>query len=402
MKNKLLSIAFILLGTVSGQAQEVNTKGPRQFAVSLQSGNYYDLQYTSFDDLLNGASGEDMHGLNGPNTTFDVGAGLRLHYYYSPLLSFELGYDRATVTGANSVEWHSSKNEAYSLAMKFDLKKSSLIEEYTTVPFLRIGTGMLNYDATRSFVSDGIMFSTAVGSSTFSEVGGGIQHHFTDALSVNMQSSFRIINTDAWDGYDYSSGRDHLMMTTVGVEYAFGGNKHMNRLPSYRDSRVNQLMNELETIKSNENSMMELIQHNSEDNAALKKDLEAMKKGIEELAETQAAFMNSNATAEELGTYRIYYGFNKANIEDEFAMELQKRVFALEGKDVVYVLQAFSDAKGTSLSNSLIRQKRLNKATELLKSWGISEDNIEIQKWNGEHTGDDQLDRRLEVTIKNK
>jgi len=401
MKRTIIKIAFGFLSIGALQAQEVVESAVRQYAFSFQTGHYYDLKFSSFDDLMNGASGEDMRGLNGLNSKFDVGFAGKFHYYYSPLLSFELGYDRASVTGANNVEWHISQNEAYTVGMKMNLKKLSQVNDYATIPFMKLGYGILNYDAQRSFVSDGIMFSTTSGATTVSDIGFGIQHHISDAVSVNIQSSWRIVNTDAWDGYDYSSGKDHLLVTTVGAEYAFRKGRHINRLPSYRDVRVNRLMLELETLKSNDESIMQMIQLNTKENAQLKADMELMKEGLDKLAEAQEGLTSQlNGPMNGFGTYRIYYRFNNAVIEKAFQIELQKRVFALEGEDYRIELQAFSDAKGTKVANAFIRQKRINKAKDLLNSWGISDEKIIVKKWSGEYTGTDDMDRRLEVTIK--
>jgi outer membrane protein OmpA-like peptidoglycan-associated protein len=394
MKNRVLTFITLALMPAVMQAQEA-----KQIAFSVQTGHYYDLQYTSFDDLLNGASGEDMRGLNGMDTKFDVGMGLRAHYYYSPLVSFELGYDRATVTGANSVEWHSSQNSAYSVGAKFSMKKSTLTETLNTVPFARISMGILNYEAQRSFVSDGIEFSNTVGATSFTTLGFGVQHHITNAFSVNLQSSLRVVNTDAWDGYDYSSGRDHLMMTTIGVEYALGKGSHMNRLPTSRDPRVNSVLDEINLIKQNEESTLKMLDIQAKENAELKEKYALLEKGMEELATKQAEF-SKTSTSETIAPYVIYYDFNSSKVQTVFELELQKRVFELADQNAVFTIQAFSDEKGTKLANSLIRARRIAKIKALLKSWGIQDDNIVIKEWDGSHSGNDRLDRRVELTVK--
>jgi outer membrane protein OmpA-like peptidoglycan-associated protein len=394
MKNRVLTFITLALMPAVMQAQEA-----KQIAFSVQTGHYYDLQYTSFDDLLNGASGEDMRGLNGMDTKFDVGMGLRAHYYYSPLVSFELGYDRATVTGANSVEWHSSQNSAYSVGAKFSMKKSTLTETLNTVPFARISMGILNYEAQRSFVSDGIEFSKTVGATSFTTLGFGVQHHITNAFSVNLQSSLRVVNTDAWDGYDYSSGRDHLMMTTIGVEYALGKGSHMNRLPTSRDPRVNSVLDEINLIKQNEESTLKMLDIQAKENAELKEKYALLEKGMEELATKQAEF-SKTSTSETIAPYVIYYDFNSSKVQTVFELELQKRVFELADQNAVFTIQAFSDEKGTKLANSLIRARRIAKIKALLKSWGIQDDNIVIKEWDGSHSGNDRLDRRVELTVK--
>jgi hypothetical protein len=403
---KSIFIATALMGALSMSAQEAAPKATtyRTFGLSLESGHYYDLQFTSFDDLLNGASGEDMRGLNGPGTTFDVGFGARATYYYSPLTSFDFAFDKATVTGANFVETHVSKNTAYTLGMNINLKKGDLQEEYTFVPFGRIGFGMLNYDAQRSFVSDGIEFSNRIGGTTHTEVGGGVVGHINDGLSVRMMSVLRVINSDAWDGYDYSSGKDHLMKTTVSVEYAFGKSRHMNRLPSYRDARVAALQQELAILKSDSESAMKMITENSAKQNKLAEDLEKMKEGMDALVEQQEALAASKASSasSSLETYNIYYAFNEARPNDQFTAELQSKVFALTGQDVVFTIQAFSDPKGTKLQNSLVRARRIAQVKSLLKGWGIEEANIEVLEWDGTYTGTDSLDRRVEIGVRKK
>jgi outer membrane protein OmpA-like peptidoglycan-associated protein len=257
----------------------------------------------------------------------------------------------------------------------------------------------LNYEAQRSFVSDGIEFSNTVGATSFTTLGFGVQHHITNAFSVNLQSSLRVVNTDAWDGYDYSSGRDHLMMTTIGVEYALGKGSHMNRLPTSRDPRVNSVLDEINLIKQNEESTLKMLDIQAKENAELKEKYALLEKGMEELATKQAEF-SKTSTSETIAPYVIYYDFNSSKVQTVFELELQKRVFELADQNAVFTIQAFSDEKGTKLANSLIRARRIAKIKALLKSWGIQDDNIVIKEWDGSHSGNDRLDRRVELTVK--
>ena len=399
---KVNLIAAVLLSALSMSAQEKTLINPstnyRVFGLSLESGHYYDIAFTSFDDLQNGASGEDMRGLNGPGTKFDVGFGFRASYYYSPLVSFDFAYDRAEVTGANSVETHISKNEAFTLGANFNFKRADRTEQYKIVPFARLGVGVLNFDSQRYFVSDGIEFSNRIGATTHTETGLGVQMHITDAFSVRAQSILRIVYSDAWDGYDYSSGRDHMLKTTVGLEYAFGQGRHKNTLPAFRDTRVAQLAARVDALQSSEEAMLKMLAENTAVQTKLQEDLKAMQEGVEALAEKQASFEEQLKDNSEISSYNIYYQFNETQPAASFVSELQERVFALAGKDVVFVIKAYSDPKGTKLQNALVRNRRTANVKKLLRSWGISEDAIEIAKWDGTHTGNDRLDRRVEVT----
>lgn len=400
---KINVIAAVLLSALSLSAQDntlINPSPSRVFGLSLESGHYYDIAFTSFDDLLNGASGEDMRGLNGPGTKFDVGFGFRASYYYTPLTSFDFSYDRAEVTGANQVETHVSKNEAFTLGANFNFKRSDHKEQYKVVPFARLAAGVLNFESQRLFVSDGIEFSSRIGATTHTETGFGFQIHFTDKLSVKAQSVLRIVYSDAWDGYDYSSGRDHMLKTTVGLEYAFGKGAHKNTEAAFRDSRVTALAATVDALKSNEAAVLKMLSDNTAAHAKLQDDLAAMQKSVDELAESQASFeeqLKNGVTSAYVG-YNIYYDFNETQPKQSFVAELQERVFALAGKDVVFVIKAYSDPKGTKLQNTLVRNRRTANIKKLLRSWGISEEAIETQKWDGTHSGNDRLDRRVEVT----
>jgi outer membrane protein OmpA-like peptidoglycan-associated protein len=59
-------------------------------------------------------------------------------------------------------------------------------------------------------------------------------------------SEFVTATTDAWDGYDYGSGRDQMLKTSIGLKYAFGRNKHVDQTLAWQDHRVDQMQSKID------------------------------------------------------------------------------------------------------------------------------------------------------------
>ena len=89
---------------VSLWAQDTADKAPayNRLSVGLKAMHLYDLRFNSYDDLQNGFSGEDMFGLNGQKTRFDMAFGLEAAYQFSPVLSVDVYGAMGNMTGAIS------------------------------------------------------------------------------------------------------------------------------------------------------------------------------------------------------------------------------------------------------------------------------------------------------------
>ncbi|MCF8254838.1 MAG: OmpA family protein [Bacteroidia bacterium] len=212
-----------------------------RFALGLKITHLYDLPYTSYDLLSNGANANDPKGLNGPKTKIDFAAGLDVNYYFSPLFSLDFGYEKGKMTGSNRKEYYISNVNFFSLGANLNLKRGLRTEEYKFIPFLRTSISRGEFEAERRFESDDAIFNKTSGNTLIFGLGMGVKYHLNDKWSLNLMSEFSVAHTDGWDGYDYGSGRDQMLKSSIGLKYSFGKNKHVDRSLAWQDNRVDRL-----------------------------------------------------------------------------------------------------------------------------------------------------------------
>lgn len=263
IENKMSTLKAIALGTVSffmlglkplaAQAQEpapspapVSTGTPEtprlnRFSLGLKVTHLYDLRYTSFDLLTTGAVADDPKGLNGGKTKFDLAGGLEANYFFSPLFSLDFGYEKGTMTGANSREYYESQVDFWTLGANIALKRSLRTSEYKFVPFARVSLARGGYDTERRFAEDDVVFNTTKGSAMQYGFGLGCRYYFNNNWSIFAQSEYVTTTTDAWDGYDYGTGRDQMIKSSLGLKYAFGRGKHVDQTLAWQDNRVDRM-----------------------------------------------------------------------------------------------------------------------------------------------------------------
>lgn len=213
----------------------------RRFSLGLKLTHLYDLKVSSWDLLQNGTKVEDARGLNGSKTRFDLAAGLEASYFFGPMFSMDLSWEKGKMTGANSTEYYESNVSFLSLGANFSLKGSGRTTDYRWVPYARLSLSRGSYDAERKFLTQTEAFDTATGTAMIVGVGLGMRYHINDVWSLNLMSEYNVINTDAWDGYDYGSGRDQMLKTSIGIRYAFGKGKHIDRKPGWQDIRMDKV-----------------------------------------------------------------------------------------------------------------------------------------------------------------
>jgi outer membrane protein OmpA-like peptidoglycan-associated protein len=192
--------------------------------------------------LTNGFIAEDMKGLNGSKTKFDMAFGLDLSYFFSPLFSMDLAYDRGKMTGSGTVEYYQSNVEFYTLGANLSLKRSIRTKPYRFVPYVRASIANANFDVERKFKEDDATFSHIKDNCVQLGLGLGIRYHITNNLHLNLMSEFVTSYTDKWDGFDYSNGNDHLVKTSLGLRYTIGKHNHADRALAWQDNRVDDLL----------------------------------------------------------------------------------------------------------------------------------------------------------------
>jgi outer membrane protein OmpA-like peptidoglycan-associated protein/opacity protein-like surface antigen len=238
---KAIVISTFLLGVNTVSAQNITIKPANnlkpklnRFGLGLKLNHLYDVKFTAYDKLSNGYLGEDANGLNGSKTKFDLAFGIDFIYFISPLVSIDAAYDFGTMTAANKLDYYESTVDFLTLGFNFDLKGKYRTKLYKLVPFVRASIATANYDTKLKFIADDKTFNTEKGSAMQLGLGAGLRYHFSNNWHVNLQSEFITTYTDAWDGYNYGSGKDHMAKTSIGIRYTFGKKTHQDRVLAWQ------------------------------------------------------------------------------------------------------------------------------------------------------------------------
>jgi hypothetical protein len=233
MRTSLLPLAFLALGGPSVFAQSEETPSANRWSLGLYGQHLYDVRYTFQDDLFNGFSGEDPSGLNGSKTLFDQGLGLRTKYSATPMLSLDATWTTGSMSGANQVEYYRSKVNFVMLGANYALRLSNQVGLYRWLPYARLALGASTYQSTRYFVTDDVPFVSTEGLTFTSDLGLGMRYYINDRWSLIGEWVLTAVATDAWDGYDYDSGRDEMIRSSFGVSYTFGKGVNVDRMPGF-------------------------------------------------------------------------------------------------------------------------------------------------------------------------
>lgn len=381
-------------------AQVEDAPSTNRWSVGIHGQHLYDVRYTSMDDLANGFSGEDMYGLHG-KTSFDQGLGLRAKYSATPMLSLDASWTMGTMTGANQVEYYRSNVNFFMLGSNYALRPSNQTGLYRWVPYARFAVGAASYDATRYFNMDDVAFAQEDGLTMVSDLGVGLRYYISDRWSLNAETVWTLVATDAWDGYNYGTGREEMLRTSLGVSYTFGKGVNLDRMPGFKDGRVNGLlaeMMELEEAVSKLNSQMAKVDDklkSAEKRSEARQD-SAAKALMAEVEARFASAQKAKESAQNMGT--VYFAFNRADLNAD-ALSFLRQIAAELAANPAYKVevQAFSDEVGNAPSNERIRRRRERAVVEFLLANGARKNQISALPWNGSYTGIDTFDRRAEV-----
>jgi len=413
MNNSIKSILLVLLSgafpivTTAQSGNNTATKFNR-FSVGVQATHLYDLRFESYDDLQNGFSGEDMKGLNGEKTKFDMAYGLNIGYQFSPVLAVDMYGMFGSMSGANQIEYYQSDIRSLGIGANIALK-TARTAGYRFVPYVRFATGWSSYDATRFFILDDVDFSNEKGNTWHYNLGLGVNGHINSKWSVFAQSAFNIVATDAWDGYNYGAGKDHMIKTTVGLRYTFGpkNRPNLNREAAWQGKTDPELLAAQrrlsEGMKTITEKVNELEGTQNDRNKDFEAELEALKNQsnpdslLARIDQRIRQYMDEMKSGE---LAAIYFDFNKSDIKVTGQSVVEEVANLLISNPSWKVsVSAFNDQIGNENANALVRNARRDAVKNALIARGISIDRIMFEEWRGIFTGNDKIDRRAELRI---
>lgn len=229
-----------------------------RLSLGLRLSHLYDIEYNGFGKL-NGTETSDPSGLNGSKTKLDMAFGMNLNYFITNKISLDLAYDKGNMTGEtnDANEYYKSKVSFLTLGFNYDLKGNSRVKPYKFVPFLRASVSQSTYETTRMYVKDDGMNGSSSGTTLQIGLGGGMRYHINNHWHFNLQSEVIQTYTDAWDGWDYGSGRDYMAKTSLGLCFSFGNSMHIDRVGNSQSQTLNSVAETTPTT-SNSNFMLAL------------------------------------------------------------------------------------------------------------------------------------------------
>lgn len=230
---KALLVTVLLLVSNASYTQAQNTERPKsnRFGLGLRLSHLYDLDYKGFEKSKDDKTiEEDLSGLNGSKTKFDMAFGLDFIYFVSPLVSLDASFDMGTMTGQNSSQYYESNVQFYTLGFNYDLKGRNRNKVYRLVPFVRASFAFASFEAKRRFLLDGGLNTEVKDVTSQIGLGAGMRYHLSNNWHLNLQSEIISINSGSWSGYQLGTGSDYMVKSTFGIRYTFGKNEtHQDR-----------------------------------------------------------------------------------------------------------------------------------------------------------------------------
>ncbi len=353
---KLIAAATLLqVGVAQAQSNQPQLKS---YSVGLRAVHLYDLPSKRYDSELS----KDLKGLNGDNTSFDLGFDLYVEKQFTPLWGVQLGYRNGRLTGANNQEYFkSSFSEGYGDVLfnisNLDKKRTEAKLNY----YVKAGIGFGAFDADRFLVADDSPNGSMDDSYWETRLGAGLQYELNSYLRLELDVAYNVAFNDGFDGYNYSTGSDPYLSTGIGLAYTFGkkDSKPMYSVNFFSEEYfgVNQSAVKVDTKAD---SLMAL---------ELNEAKERMANMEEVVAEQKAAIARLEAEKAEIkemkahGVEAVYFTTNSATLSESAKRELMK---ALTGNEERVTLTGFVDNTGDAAYNEKLKAKRVEAVKQFL------------------------------------
>ena len=460
-------LAAVILTSILGvqvHAQNTTKVKYNRLSIGLHASHLYDVKFKPNQIQVNGFLGEDMQGLKGNKTKFDMSFGADVSYFFSPLFSIDGSYAQGKMTGTGTKDYYISDVSFLTLGANLSLKRSIRTTPYKLVPYLRASIGSGMYDAERKFVEDDVTFNSTKGSCLQVGLGAGIRYHISNNIHLNLMSEFVTNYTDDWDGYGYNSGNDNMVRTTLGLRYTFGKHPHADRALAWQDNRVDKLTaNNNDVLALSVKAMSDSLRLMNESMAKMKQEIsdkmaydnaDTDNDGVlnrndrcpneygptymggcpDTTAKVKAAVSNngalpqvtptptttSNLTKVDLQQVRkmlliemsnITFPSGKATLSDEALAILNKNAQVLKtNSNFVLLIYGYTDFEGNNKQNIKLSQLRASAVANYLAKQGVSKSQLVTKamgKQNPLSRGTDAKDKaqnrrvEFEVQLKN-
>jgi len=226
-KNLLLGLATLGTAVLSAQSPAPTDSARakestfKTWTIGVRAVHLYDLLSDRFDTPIE----QDLQGLTGDNTQFDIGVDAYIEKQFTPLFGMQLGYRGGEMTGSNGTEYY--ENSFNELSLRGVLIWSNLARNRDQARFnfyTNMGLSYGSYDAQRFLEIGGVENREAIEGQSYwgSYLGLGTQYLINSNWRVELELAYNTVYDDGFDGFNAATGSDAFLSTGIGIAYTFG------------------------------------------------------------------------------------------------------------------------------------------------------------------------------------
>lgn len=194
--------------------------------VGIETAHLLDL-FEGDTKLANGYTDIDLKGMDGPNSQFDLGYGLKMEIPIKLKSSITVNIMNGRMTSERENQYAKIdlrmmgiSYRQYFGSRRYLLKRDNP-NRFKGRPFCQFGIGTIVYRGKRFFIKDNGLFSSVAGNSINTSTALGYSFEFGKHFQVVTTTDFILILSDAVDGYNNDKKSDILQKTGVSLMYRF-------------------------------------------------------------------------------------------------------------------------------------------------------------------------------------
>ncbi len=399
----LLSLSALMLSGLQAQ-EKLNT-----WTIGVHVGHLYDLPFEAADQDALGA--DDMSGLNGDFTEFDLGYGIYVEKQITPIWGIQAGFMMGDMTGANSNEYYEGSIANFDLGVTYNFTNLLLDKDETEWSFFgTVGGSWSEHEATRHLKLDGAQTGSIDEKAFVMNAGAGVRYNVSRRVRLELTSKFNYMFEDGLDGWEYDGARsDIYLYTSFGVGITLGKNdKAMHNTPKFsknyfwaaESTKENMKPDSAYIAQSVEEAIANVKKINADQDDKIK-DLEARLKAHNSLIEDLKKRKNDVADINIAKTVYFRTASTVLSPEDQIVLA-EVAAYLKANKKLNVTLTGYADKFGSETFNSELRANRANAVRDyLVNSFGVKEDRISTDTNMDMVQGNDNqhLNRKVEIVV---
>lgn len=406
MRTPLILALVLAVGTLGAQNEADSSRHKTNpfstWSVGLRVLHLYDMN----DDRFNTPTEIDPYGLNGENTSFDLGFDVYLEKMLTPMLGLQARYRYGSITGANPTQYYEGTFHDFSVRANFILSNLDRRRVDSKWNFLAtLGGGLGYFDSQRFLINGDIPNGDGIVDAYIGyNAGLGAQYLLNDSWRLDLDVSLNAVLDDGFDGFDAKSGFDAYVNTGIGVAYTFGASKDKPAM------YATNYFEEPYMIDKEARAAEELEKKMKKQDSALAADIEENGKEIGKVQDNLALAQQNDAkrfraieesrVEETKDAVHVYFEIESAALSPQAKKVLIENLY---GQKKQVTLTAYADRTGSDGYNQQLKQRRAESVKDfIVEVIGYDAGKLTIEMGDPLDVGDNYfLNRKVKVEYQN-